>query len=226
MKETVPYILTLSLMAAAFQLFSQVDAEEGLASYYHDKFHGRRTASGEIFNNQHYTCAHPTLPFGTKVMVTNPSSGKRVVLRVNDRGPFVQGRVLDVSKRAAKEIDIFGPGVAQVSIEVLEYPISYAVSKEQKYQFLNAGNLFEEEPDGFCLRFGTFENPEHAAQMAKELIKCYDLPVYIQKVNVLQGAIYRVTAGAFDDAAEAESLRNLIEEDFRTGVITHYSELR
>jgi rare lipoprotein A len=91
----------------------------GTASYYADKFHGRKTANGEIFNMHDLTAAHKTLPFGTIVRVTNLSNNKSVKLRINDRGPFVKDRVIDVSLAAAKELDMLGTGTAEVRIEII-----------------------------------------------------------------------------------------------------------
>lgn len=90
--------------------------EQGEASYYADKFNGRRTASGERFSNNEMTAAHRTLPFGTMLRVTNQANGRSVVLRVNDRGPFIKGRIVDVSKTAAREIGMIGAGVAPVTL--------------------------------------------------------------------------------------------------------------
>lgn len=81
---------------------------KGIASYYGGKFHGRKTASGDTFNQNEMTCAHRTLPFGTKLEVTNPSNGKEVDVVVNDRGPFKKNRVLDLSKAAARKLGITG----------------------------------------------------------------------------------------------------------------------
>ncbi|MEI6691686.1 MAG: septal ring lytic transglycosylase RlpA family protein [Chlorobium sp.] len=90
---------------------------EGKASYYADQFHGRRTANGETFNMHKLTAAHPSLPFGTWVKVTNLNNGKDVVVRINDRGPFVKGRVIDLSIDAAKEIGIMRSGTVRVKLE-------------------------------------------------------------------------------------------------------------
>lgn len=92
----------------------------GLASYYHDKFEGRKTANGEIFNQKLYTAAHKELPFGTLVKVTRISNGKSVIVRINDRGPFVAGRIIDLSYIAAMELDLIKDGVAEVIVEVLD----------------------------------------------------------------------------------------------------------
>lgn len=91
--------------------------QKGRASFYADKFNGRKTASGETFRNGKLTAAHKTLPFGTKVKVTNQSNGKSVKVRINDRGPFVAGRIIDLSKKAAKKIDLDKAGVTEVVIK-------------------------------------------------------------------------------------------------------------
>lgn len=90
--------------------------QKGKASYYADKFNGRKTASGERFRNSKLTAAHKTLPFGTKVKVTNLRTGESVKVRINDRGPFVAGRIIDLSKKAAKRIGIRDEGVGNVEI--------------------------------------------------------------------------------------------------------------
>lgn len=93
---------------------------KGLASYYADKFDGKKTASGEIFSQQKFTAAHKTLPFGTMVRVTRVSNKKQVIVKINDRGPFVDGRIIDLSFVAAKELDLLSVGVAEVIIEIIK----------------------------------------------------------------------------------------------------------
>lgn len=90
-----------------------------MASYYGDEFHGKKTASGEIYNKWALSCAHKTLPFGTKVKVVNLKNGKSVIVRVNDRGPFVKGRIIDLSFAAAKEINMIKNGVVRVKVQVI-----------------------------------------------------------------------------------------------------------
>ena len=92
----------------------------GYASYYADKFHGRQTANGEIFNMHDYTAAHRNLPFDTVLLVTNLENGKKVKVRINDRGPYVKGRILDLSLQAAKDIGLINSGVAKVQLKVLK----------------------------------------------------------------------------------------------------------
>ena len=93
--------------------------EEGIASWYGGKFQGRMTANGEIFDTNELTAAHKTLPFGSLVRVTHVGDGRSVVVRINDRGPFVEGRIIDLSRAAADAIGITARGVAPVSIEVV-----------------------------------------------------------------------------------------------------------
>ncbi len=93
--------------------------EAGYASWYGEKFHGRSTASGEIFDMNAYTAAHRSLPFGTRVRVTNEDNGRSVLVRINDRGPWVEGRIIDLSYAAAKQLGMLEAGVVRVRLEVL-----------------------------------------------------------------------------------------------------------
>jgi len=98
---------------------TRIPFTEGRASFYSNQFHGRKTASGETFNSGKLTAAHPSLPFGTWVRVTNLRNGKDVIVRINDRGPFVKGRIIDLSTSAAKEIGLTKSGTARVKLEAL-----------------------------------------------------------------------------------------------------------
>ncbi|MEM7689967.1 MAG: septal ring lytic transglycosylase RlpA family protein [Pseudomonadota bacterium] len=91
----------------------------GVASYYGRRFHGRLTANGERFNMNAMTAAHKSLPFGTRVRVTNPSNGRSVTVRINDRGPFVRGRTIDLSRRAARELGLISRGHARVTLDIV-----------------------------------------------------------------------------------------------------------
>ena len=95
--------------------------EEGLASYYADEFNGRKTSNGEIFDMNRLTAAHKSLPFNTVVKVTNLENGMSVIVRVNDRGPFVDDRIIDLSLAGAKAVGMIGTGTARVSLEVVEF---------------------------------------------------------------------------------------------------------
>jgi rare lipoprotein A len=104
----------------------------GLASWYGPGFYGRKTASGERFSAKAMTAAHKTLPFGTTVKVTNVDNGKSVVVRINDRGPFVKGRLIDLSKSAASELGLMGEGTASVEVVALNAPGESEVKAPQK----------------------------------------------------------------------------------------------
>ena len=94
-------------------------SKEGIASYYHNKFNGRRTTSGELYNSTLYTAAHKTLPLNSYAVVTNMNNQRKVIVRINDRGPFSKDRIIDLSHAAAKEIGIIGSGMGMVKIEAL-----------------------------------------------------------------------------------------------------------
>ena len=96
-----------------------LDDDMGVASFYGRRFQGRTTASGERYDADQLTAAHPTLPFGTRVKVTNLDNRRSVVVRVNDRGPFKEGRIIDVSKKAADQLDFVAAGLCRVKLEVL-----------------------------------------------------------------------------------------------------------
>jgi rare lipoprotein A len=115
--------VTLSLALCATPILPQAYAHDtvlsGVASWYGPGFHGRTTANGERYNMNELTAAHKSLKFGTKVRVTNENNGKSVVVRINDRGPYVGSRIIDLSKGAAQAIDMIGSGTASVKVEVL-----------------------------------------------------------------------------------------------------------
>ena len=118
-------ILVIIMMISTLGLLSfnnsANDAKKtSFASYYHDKFNGRKTASGEIFSNKKLTAAHRSLPFGTEILVTNLRTGKSVEVRINDRGPFHSSRVLDLSKAAYKAIGDPARGTMPVEFEIVE----------------------------------------------------------------------------------------------------------
>lgn len=115
-----PGLLALAVLALTLPFgAAQARVQEGVVSWYGERFHNRPTASGELFDISALTMAHPNLPFGTKVRVTNLRNGRSVVVRVNDRGPFVGARIADLSQAAAAALGILSRGVARARIEVL-----------------------------------------------------------------------------------------------------------
>jgi rare lipoprotein A len=128
-KQILPIFVILLLSCGPSQRFASTPTPgdptgphefSGRASYYSDEFHGRKTANGETFDMNALTAAHRTLPFNTILRVTNLENGREVTVRVNDRGPFVGERVIDLSLAAARELDLELTGTAMVRIEVLE----------------------------------------------------------------------------------------------------------
>ena len=109
------FIILLFAIATSFTALAQT--QSGKASFYSKKFTGRKTANGERLHHDSLTCAHKTYPFGTLLKVTNPENGVHVIVRVTDRGPYVKGRIIDLSVRAAKELGIIAQGIAPVIVE-------------------------------------------------------------------------------------------------------------
>lgn len=122
-------VLSTALLLGAFPLATSspiaqdtiavVQTLSGTASWYGGKFHGRKTANGETYNQHALTAAHRHLPFGTEVVVTNQNNGRSVVVRINDRGPFTGGRIIDLSHQAASQIGMINSGTAKVTVEVI-----------------------------------------------------------------------------------------------------------
>lgn len=197
---------------------------KGVASYYADKFNGRRTASGEIFDNRALTAAHRTLPFGTYVRVTNLANSRSVVVRINDRGPYAHGRLIDVSRAAALQLDMVRTGTARVLVEVVPGPDAPEPSSElaslpassggaaatssDKFQTGRTYSMWGTErfPKGFGLQVGSYRDLDNAIDQCRTLIHEGKLEeVYIQ-VGWSAGRIYRVLVGAYASREEALQL--------------------
>ena len=117
------FLFLIVFCGGVFHLSGQSPGfQKGLATYYGDKFQGRKTANGELFCQTRLTAAHRTLPFNTWVKVTNLENLRAVVVRINDRGPFVRGRIIDLSKRAGFEIGLLQDGNVKVQVEVVDHP--------------------------------------------------------------------------------------------------------
>jgi len=127
-------------------------AQRGIASWYGHPYHGRCTASGEVYDMDQLTAAHRTLPFDTWVRVRNLENGREVVVRINDRGPFVRGRIIDLSRAAARTLDMIGPGTARVQLQVIRAPE-------------------RETPEFYGVQVGAFRDYNNAARLARKLEK-------------------------------------------------------
>jgi rare lipoprotein A len=165
--------------------------EEGNASWYGNPFNGRRASNGEIYDMYKLTAAHRTLPFETMVQVTNLNNGKTTTVRITDRGPFVDNRIIDLSQAAAREIESIGPGVVPVRIEVL-------------------GNV-DVTAGFFTVQVGAFRDRANAERLRDRLSASYS-PIVIQQYDSPDGAFYRVRVGKIsgEDAAQqyADQLRS------------------
>jgi len=161
--------------------------ETGLASWYGHPYHGRQASSGEIYDMEQLTAAHRTLPFGSIVSVTNLDNGRTVTVRINDRGPFVEGRILDLSRAAARQLGILGPGTALVRLRLLGYADPEAART----------------PPLFTIQAGAFADRRNAERLQQKLRKQYE-PVDIS-ASASSPVLYRVYVGRFGDAGEAEA---------------------
>jgi len=165
--------------------------EEGNASWYGNPFHGRRASNGEVYDMYKLTAAHRTLPFETMVRVTNLNNGKTTTVRITDRGPFVDNRIIDLSQAAAREIESIGPGIVPVRIEVL-------------------GNV-DVTAGFFTVQVGAFHDRGNADRLRDRLSVNYS-PIFIQQYDSSDGAFYRVRVGRISgqEAAQdfGEKLRN------------------
>lgn len=173
--------------------------QTGKASWYGKKFHGRKTANGEIYNMYAMTAAHKTLPLGTWVRVDNLSNKKSIIVRVNDRGPFVTGRIIDLSYTAAQKMDIVGPGTAPVLVTALgrashdpntsNVPVTYT---PMNYRYGN-----------FTVQVGAFMDKNNAERLKTKLGKQYE-NAHIVTYTDDRGLFYRVRVGKFSTLDSAE----------------------
>ena len=133
------YFILILILAIIIPVYlnaqgTDVFRQQGIASWYGIEFEGRPTASGELFNSSQLTAAHPSLPFGTMVIVTNQHNNKKVTVRINDRGPFVSARIIDVSRAAAEQIDMIVTGTAPVSVESIDRIVITQPDVNQSYK--------------------------------------------------------------------------------------------
>ncbi len=172
-------------------------SQKGIASWYGKKFHGRKTASGEVYNMYDMTAAHKTLPLGTWVKVYNIRNGREAVVKVNDRGPFVRGRIIDLSYTAAKRIDIVGHGTAPVKIVALGKASTGSAGEEPvRYTAVNYWK------GDFTVQVGAFKMVENARKLAVKLSGDYK-KVRISTFRDHRGKFYRVRVGQYTNLKDA-----------------------
>lgn len=227
---------TLLLLSALFMssrsFATNPEPQTGKASYYADYFEGRKTAYGEPYRRAEMTAAHKTLPFGTVVKVTHLGNGNSVIVRINDRGPFVKGRIIDLSRRAAEELGLVLEGVALVKIEIVNpdgnaeapeiasapaeplapaslQPDATAVQAESSLQDrLTAAQLpFETAPtQGFSLEIGQYHHLGNIRSVYLSLGSLSNEPMYITEGTDFEGRVYHVRIGLGRTREEMEQL--------------------
>ncbi len=166
--------------------------ETGVASWYGVPYHGRQAANGEIYDMEKLTAAHRTLPFSTWVRVENVANGKSVDVRITDRGPFVGDRIIDLSHAAARDIEMIGPGIANVRVVVIANPQL-------------------PEPAIFGVQVGLFRNRENAERLRDKLTAMYGTAKIVEREGAVP--LYRVLAGALTTPEDAEALAMRIRGD-------------
>jgi rare lipoprotein A len=221
-------------------------AEQGVASWYGDPYHGRRTSNGEIYDMDQLTAAHLSLPFDTWVRVTNLENGRSVDVRINDRGPFLKNRIIDLSRAAARSIEMIGPGTAPVRVEVVGVPgkaykaavpetpvaatqVSYSPSGTPLA--VGDASLPEEAdpvpqddpyacPGGpfFAVQVGSFRESENAERMRGKMAEIYGVARMIE-ASTAQGMLYRVVVGQMGDGAAAQRLLERLGRDRFDGYV-------
>jgi rare lipoprotein A len=180
--------------------------EEGIASWYGPSFDGLRAASGEIFDSGQLTAAHRTLPFGTKVRVRRLDSAGSIVVRINDRGPFVDSRIIDLSYAAARQLGMIDPGLFRVALEVVGIP-----------------EIVPQAPTFFAVQVGTFRNPDNARRTRALMLEKFGDAVALQR----SGEFWCVLVGNVANQAEAEALATAVrksDEAFRSAFVVHFGQ--
>ena len=167
-------------------------SQRGIASWYGEPFHGRATASGEIYDMHGLTAAHKELPLGTWVKVRNLGNGRSVTVKVNDRGPFVRGRIIDMSYGAAQKLGMVGPGTAKVEVTVVE---------------LGNGPSGPNMSTRFTVQVGAFQEAGNAERLRSELAATYEDVKLIR-----DGRWHRVRVGRFSRQKEADEVRRALRK--------------
>jgi rare lipoprotein A len=172
-------------------------SQTGIASWYGVEEHGKKAASGERFSMHDYTAAHKSLPLGTMARVTNLENGKDVIVRINDRGPFIEGRIIDLSYTAAKSIDMIAKGTARVKVEVMSTP-------GRKSNYFDAI---------YTVQVGSFNDRENAFSLKEELSRNLN-DVRVEPIELDNGTYYRVRIGRFPNRNEAEKIASKLRKRF------------
>ncbi|MFO8088275.1 MAG: septal ring lytic transglycosylase RlpA family protein [Desulfatiglandaceae bacterium] len=177
--------------------------EYGNLSWYGGKFHGRRTANGEVYDMYKKSAAHKTLPMGTWVHVVNLTNDRETVVRINDRGPFVKGRILDLSYSSAKELDLIGPGIARGKIIALAPEVEKVQCASKKMPGVDVSSLHK---GLFCVQVGAFSNKDSAMELAERLKVFFENVTVTRHLINPDKIIHRVRVSRSKTLTEAEKV--------------------
>ncbi len=187
----------------------------GLASWYGDEFHGRKTANGEIYDMYAMTAAHKTLPFNTYVKVKNLENGQKQDVRINDRGPFVRGRIIDLSYAAANKLGIVGPGTAKVEIVALGKFTIPPTKKDEPQTY----EPVDYQKGNFTFQVGAFLERQNAERLKAKLAETHT-NAHIATYQSGEKTYYRVRVGKFNTLKKAmEYEKNLIADGYDPVVV-------
>src|SRR5688572_24132238 len=226
------FYASLFLSFLVLPLFAQI--QTGKASFYADKFEGVSTASGEKYKHNKLTGAHKTLPFGTKVRVTNTENDKSVEVVINDRGPYVEDRIIDLSREAAEQLGFINKGLAQVKLEVVDPGDGKA--KEQPMRTIDQVTVEEKEfyefeisrlksKKGFGVQIGMYLELVNLMRLADNLKNSYQKQVRVQ-VKIINGVkYYGLILGQFSSRSKAEDFREELRSKFPDVFIVEYDHL-
>jgi rare lipoprotein A len=223
-------ILLLIFFMVGFVASAQV--QTGKASFYADKFEGVPTASGEKYRHNKLTAAHKTLPFGTKVRVTNLANNASVEVVINDRGPFVEGRVIDLSKSAAEKLGFILDGLADVTIEVIDAgdgkksdpfkTVDHVMVEDREFYDLNIARL---NPKGFGVQIGSYQELVNLMRITDNLKNSFKKKVTVH-VKVIRGVkYYGLILGDFPNRLKAEQFRLQLQSTYPDAFVVEYSRL-
>ncbi len=176
--------------------------ERGVASWYGRKFHGRRTSSGEVYNMHDMTAAHKTLPIPVYVHVRNLDNGRTAVVRVNDRGPFIEGRIIDLSYAAATRLGVDGPGTANVEISVVDRGQTQPTSVVRAVPLATPESF--DQP--LYIQMGSFSSLNNADNLVRDLLALNESAAQVSPLQTEDGIFYRVRVGPLFDLDEANAI--------------------
>jgi len=187
--------------------------QKGVASWYGKQFHEKKTANGEIYNMYAMTAAHKTLPFGTMVEVVNVENKKSTIVRINDRGPFCQGRIIDLSHSAAKKIDMIKNGTAAVGITAL------GTDDEVLTEADKTGTKNVYFTGDFTIQVGSFGDPNNAEKLKRSLEKIAK-NVHVVPIEKDDQTFYRVRVGRFNSLSQAQAMEHHLDQNGFENVYT------